>query len=95
MVFADLVLILETIATVAALVSLIGLGITTFVWVRKWRRRLAEEPDTEESIETYRNMLDEGILEAEEFDRIARRLRETSDAPAEPSSPESPSQPLP
>jgi hypothetical protein len=87
--------ILEAISTVAVLFALIGVGVGTFVWVRNWRRRITDKSAEEHTIETYREMYDEGLLEREELERIALALDKPSDAPAGPTKPESPSRPLP
>ena len=75
-VFADQPSALEVIGTVTALVAAIGLGVFVFAWMRNWRKRLAEESDPEEPVETYQQMLNEGLIDAAEFERIAGRLRE-------------------
>ncbi len=64
----------ELVATALALVGLIGLGIAAFVWARNWWRRLAEDTTAEDPIETYRHMLDEGLIDQREFDRIEAQL---------------------
>jgi hypothetical protein len=92
---ADPILILETVGTVVALLALIGLAVATFVWMRNCRRQLTEEPAVQESIEVYRQLLDEGLLERDEFERITTQLHKLSDTPAGPTKPESPSQSLP
>jgi hypothetical protein len=74
MIVADLAGTLEVIATITLLIGAIGLGVTAFVWARNWRRRTAEETNPEEQIESYRHMLDEGLIEPQEFERIEARL---------------------
>jgi hypothetical protein len=88
MIVADLVRTLEVIATVTLLIGAIGLGVAGFVWARNWRRRIAEQTNPEEQIESYQHMLDEGLIEPQEFERIEARLREPPDTP--PSVPPSP-----
>jgi hypothetical protein len=90
LVFADQPSALEVIGTVVAFAGAIGLGVAVFVWMRNWRRRLAEEAAPEEPIETYQQMLDEGLIEAEEFERIAARLREKPNDSAAGDSPAAP-----
>jgi hypothetical protein len=71
---------IEVAFVVAAFVGAVGLGVAVFIWARNWRRRLAEEPITEDTIETYQQMLDEGFIDSEEFDRIQARLSRSSEA---------------
>jgi len=95
LVFAHLAKPLEVIGVVAAFAAAIGAGVSVFVWARNWRRRLAEETTTEEPIETYQHMLDEGLLDPQEFDRIQARLQRPPDVPTEPPSPNPPSENAP
>jgi len=80
---ADLGQTLEVIGTIAGLLAAIGVGVWAFVWMRNWRRRLADEAISEEPIETYQQMLDDGLIDDQEFDRIAARLQ-TGPPPAAP-----------
>src|SRR6516165_9991547 len=80
---ADLGPTLEVIGTVAALLAAIGAGVWAFVWMRNWRRQLAEEAISDEPIETYQQMLDDGLIDDQEFERIAARLQ-TGPTPAAP-----------
>jgi hypothetical protein len=86
---------LEIIGVVAGFAAAIGAGVAVFVWARNWRRQLAEESTTEEPIETYQLMLDEGLIDPQEFDRIQARLHRPPDVPAEPPSPDPPSENAP
>jgi hypothetical protein len=95
LVFADLAKTLEVIGVVAAFAAAIGAGVAVFVWARNWRRRIAEETTTEEPIETYQVMLDEGLIDPQEFDRIQARLHRPPDVPAEPPPPDPPSENAP
>ena len=65
---------LEVIGTVAALAAAITLGIVVFVRVRNRWRQLAEEPIPEAPIETYQQMLDAGLIDAQEFKRIVAQV---------------------
>src|SRR5207237_9380948 len=67
---ADLGATLEVLATIALLAGLIGLGIGIFIWARRWRERTAHDQESENSIETYQHMLDEGLIDPAEFARI-------------------------
>ena len=72
---------LEVIVTVLLLAGAIGLGVAVFVWTRNWRRQLNEEPTIETQIESYRTMLDEGVIDDDEYDRIVAQLEGRSVAP--------------
>jgi hypothetical protein len=71
---ADLAATLEVLATIALLAGAIGLGIAVFIWARRWRDRIALDHEAENSIETYRDMLDDGLIDPAEFARIEARL---------------------
>jgi hypothetical protein len=99
---ADVTATVEVIATVLLTAGAIGLGVAVFVWVRGWRRRLDEEPTIEAHIESYRNMLHEGLIDQAEFERIQGRLEGRADAPTtgiqpgplpQPTQPTQPTQP--
>jgi len=92
LVFADTARTLEIIGAAAAFAAAVGAGVAVFVWARDWRRRLAEDTTTEEPIETYQLMLDEGLLDPQEFDRIQARLPRPPDVSAEPPLPNPPSE---
>ncbi len=79
---ADLTATLGVIASVLLLAGVIGLGVAVFVWARKWRQRLGEEPTIEAQIESYRHMLNDGVIDDDEFDRIVAQLQ---GRPASPS----------
>ncbi len=79
---ADLTATLEVIATVLLLAGVIGLGVTVFVWVRNWQQQLGEESSIEAQIESYRNMLNEGLIDPQEFARIEAQLQGRSHDPA-------------
>jgi hypothetical protein len=79
---ADLAQTVEIAIAAALLAVAIGLGIAVFTWARKWRQALADDSDREASIETYREMLDEGLIDPQEFERIQARLDERPDAPS-------------
>ena len=76
----------EAIATPVLLIGAIALGVAMFVWARNWRRRLADGATTEEHIDSYQHMLEQGLIDPQEFERIQARLGQPPDAPAEPPS---------
>ena len=78
---------LEVIVTVLLLAGAIGLGVAAFIWARNWRRRLDEEPTIEAQIESYRTMLNEGLIDDEEYDRIVAHLKARSDFTPPPGEP--------
>jgi hypothetical protein len=84
LVVADLAATLEVVGVVTLLVAALGVGVAVFVWARDWRRRIAEDSTTEEPIETYQNMLDQGLLDQQEFERIQARLGQPPALPAVP-----------
>ena len=92
---ADLASTLEVVAAATLMAAVVGLGITAFVWVRNWRRRLAEAATIDEQIASYQDMLDDGLIDPEEFERIQARLRQPPVVPAERPGPEPPPNPPP
>jgi len=76
---------LEVAGTVTLLATVIVLGVAVFIWARNWRQRLAEEAtNNEEHIESYQQLLDEGLIDDAEFERIRARLGQATDPPATP-----------
>jgi len=78
----DLAIDWELAALATALIALVGLGTAAIVRVRRWWQQPSQDP-VEEQLETYRTMLDEGLIDPEEFRRIQGRL-EGTDPPAPP-----------
>lgn len=95
---ADLTVTIEVVATVLLTAGAIGLGVAVFVWARNWRRQQGEEPTIEAQIESYRHMLEQGLIDDDEYDRIVAQLQSPpGTAPpgtAPPASPP-PSEPAP
>jgi hypothetical protein len=85
LVFADLAGTLEAIATAVLLVAAIGLGVAAFVWVRNWRQRLADDTNTEEQLASFQHMLDDGLIDPQEYERIAAQLETQKRAQHQPS----------
>jgi hypothetical protein len=75
---------LEIVGVVTLFVAALGVGAAVFVWARDWRRRIVEDSATEEPIETFQTMLDQGLLDRQEFERIAARLHQPPALPAVP-----------
>jgi hypothetical protein len=84
LVVADLATTLEVVGVVTLFVAALGVGVAVFVWARDWRRRIAEDSTTEEPIETYQTMLDQGLLNQQEFERVVARLHQPPAIPAAP-----------
>ena len=80
LVVADGAASLEVVAVVTVFVGAIALGVAVLIKARKLWRELADEPTTEDPIETYQYMLDEGIIDSQEFDRIVAQRRRAPDA---------------
>jgi hypothetical protein len=56
-----------------ALMGLIVVGVITIVWVDRWRKRPTTEKSGEE-LALFRQMVEQGTLSAEEFERIRSKL---------------------
>lgn len=66
------------------LLALLAAGAWTVTWVRNWRKDDDQSTVSPEGqVEQYRLMLEEGLLEPEEFDRLRRRLLGPRQYPAE------------
>lgn len=84
--FAELDLHLRVVLTSAALAALIGAGIAIMLWARRTWQSPEDEADTEEpTVERYRELLERGELEPDEFQKIKERLE--SPPTPEPSTP--------
>ena len=62
---------------VGALIGVVALGIWAFVRVKRWRAEIAEDgvPDSPtEQLANYQKMVDDGLLDPEEFARIKARM---------------------
>jgi uncharacterized membrane protein len=89
-ILADLTETLGVIATVLVFIGAVGLGVAAFVWARKWRQQLADEPTIEAQIESYRTMLEAGLIDDDEYDRIVAQLRSPGPEPPDPPTPPTP-----
>lgn len=65
------------------LVGLIVAGVFAILWVDRWRKRPVD--DKSDELATFRQMVEQGILSAEEFERI-RHKAERKDELAGPAS---------
>ena len=79
---------------VGALLGVVGLGIWAILKVKRWREDEAENaPLTpQQQIEAYQKLVDDGLLDAEEFARIKAQL-EAKAPPSKPADNHLPSQP--
>jgi hypothetical protein len=57
-----------------ALVAAVLLGVAIIVWVQRWRKRAAELTDPDAELTNYRALFEQGLLSAEEWERIRARL---------------------
>ncbi len=73
----------ELIALTILLVSMVGLGVAATVWAKRWRKAAEEPENAEELVEHYEALIDEGLLDPAELERI-RACLETQAPPAEP-----------
>jgi hypothetical protein len=77
LIVADTASTLEVVAVVILFTAALAVLIAAIIWVRNWRLAVREEKQstTKEPIETYQHMLDEGLIDQQEFDRIQAGLR--------------------
>jgi len=61
---------------IAALAALVALGSWAIYRVKRWREELAANTvdQTPDTLAHYQQMMDDGLLDPEEFDRIKARL---------------------
>jgi len=72
---------LDLIWWTAALVGVVFIGVVVIVWVDRWRKRsLAEFQAPADELGHYRALFDQGLLSAEEYERIRRRLEQRPQA---------------
>jgi hypothetical protein len=62
--------------SVGGLIGVIGLGVWAWLWVKRWRTEVAEEASRSpaQQLEHYQKMMDDGLLDPEEFARVKARL---------------------
>lgn len=72
------------------MVGAVGLGVIIIVWAKRWLTAQQATP-AETTVEDYRVLLEQGLLDPQEFERIRDRL-EARPAPP-PSAPTVPGQP--
>jgi hypothetical protein len=61
----------------------LGSGVLVILWTRKWRQSLAE-PTEDLTVEDYRKLLEAGVLDAHEYERIRATLEDEPLPPAQP-----------
>lgn len=76
---------------VGALIGVVALGIWAIVKVKKWREEDAEVvgPTPLEHLDHYQKMVDEGMLDPQELDRIKAQLEKEAH-PTEPANDQTP-----
>jgi hypothetical protein len=68
---------LELMWATVALVGAVLIGVVVIVWVDRWRKRsLADMQAPADELGHYRELFDQGLLSAEEYERICRRLEQ-------------------
>jgi hypothetical protein len=95
LVVANTAATLEIAGVVTLLVAALGAGVAVFIWACGWRRHNVEDSTTEEPIETFQHMLDQGLLDQQEFERIQARLNQPPAVPAAPPLSDHPSESTP
>jgi hypothetical protein len=63
------------------LALLIGGGILAILWARSWRHSMTDGCAEEPTLEDYRKLLDAGILDPQEYERIRARLEPVAEPP--------------
>jgi len=72
---------LDLVWATAALVGAVFIGVVVIVWVDRWRKRsLTELQAPADELGHYRELFDQGLLSAEEYERIRRRLEKRPQA---------------
>ena len=78
----------------AALFGVLGLGFWAIMTVKRWREEDVLDPPASGTLDHFQQMVDDGLLDAEEFAQIQARLdatdadrEEASAPPAAPSPP--------
>ncbi len=74
--FAELRAELETFGLVLLTLALFGLGAWIIWWAKKWRDQMLEDVPCEISLDTYRQMMEDGEMEPEEFAKIQERFEQ-------------------
>jgi hypothetical protein len=95
----DLPPVWELVVLAVLLAGMIVAGVWAIIRVRRWLTHDDNLQSAEEDLSSYRQLLEQGLLDKEEFDRLQARLASkvvppASPPPATPSS-TTPSAPLP
>jgi hypothetical protein len=68
---------LDLVWATAGLVGAVLVGVIAIVWLDRWRKRTrADMQAPADEIGEYRDLFDQGLLSADEYDRIRRRLEQ-------------------
>ena len=87
-VVAQVVLQLEFLVWSAVVVGLIGLGVFAIYKARHWYLGPEAEPEeADDPLEHYRQLMDDGQLDPQEFERIRAQLQTPTEAPEQPPNP--------
>jgi len=79
--FAEIGLEFRLLGWTLVLALLVGGGIVVILWTRNWWQRPAHEGPAEPTLDDYRKLLDAGILDPQEFERIRAHLEPTAEPP--------------
>jgi hypothetical protein len=76
----------EVCLPVGVLVGVVALGIGAVVWVRRWKQEYTEQTSLapEDQLDHYEQMVEEGLLQPDEFARIKEGLNKPNEAPRVP-----------
>jgi predicted transcriptional regulator len=72
--------------TVLALLALVAVGMWAFSRVKRWREEIGTEPEVtpQEQLEHYQKMVDDGLLDPQEFAVIKARMEAAPTTPPQP-----------
>jgi uncharacterized membrane protein len=71
----------ELVALIGGLVVLISAGVVLTMKLRAAARPVGDDGTPEQKLEQYQEMLDQGIIDAKEYERIASLVRKQSPTP--------------
>lgn len=75
------------------LLAVLGAGVAVFLWARRWRMEMQDPVSIPVTLEDFQKLLEEGHLDAAEFERVRARLEGASEPPANSPAPQPPPSP--
>jgi hypothetical protein len=78
---------LDLVWAALGLVAAILVGVIAIAWVQRWRKGSSELLDPQDELESYRVLFKQGLLSAEEWEQIRKRLEGNPAAQAPPNPP--------